>query len=116
MNRATALIRIAIQSRWDWTDGERDETVSSFIHETLEAVTPRVLEDIADNYPERFTSMFVDWAKFRRVRTREQRVNLMIQHVAKNATGLPFGYARAFGDTDVAQSLTPINNKVVSLY
>lgn len=117
MNTAITVIRIGIQKQLKWSEGERDATLFLFLHELEQAVTSKTIEAMAETQPERFVAMFIDWAKHRPLRDQENRIKLLIEHVARNATGVPFGYAKVYGNKDITETpSTHREGNVVSLF
>lgn len=113
MTYTQTALRIAAQRNTKWNPEDRERTIEGFLSEVCQAITPDVLEYLAEHDSKKLESMFLDWVTFRNKRTYRQRVDLLISSVAKVATPVPFSLADALDNPDL-QEPEPISN-VVSL-
>tara|TARA_R110002124_G_C8597316_1_gene483958 strand:+ start:239 stop:559 length:321 start_codon:yes stop_codon:yes gene_type:complete len=90
-----------VQQHTEWTPEGRELTIESFLGEVGQVVTEPVMEWLAEHDPKKLESMFLDWAKYRKRRTAEQRVNLLVMSVARTAPPVTFAFADAGGDKDL---------------
>lgn len=93
MNNTLSRLRLEIGKQTTWSSEERDRTIHVFCDEITQAVTPTVLERIAVKDPEKLSKIFIDWLKYHKQRTPEQRADLFVSMVAKNATHVTFAFA-----------------------
>lgn len=115
MTHTQTVLRIAAQQRTNWNPEDRERTIYGFLDEVCQALTPEVLEYLAEHDPDKLKSMFFDWAGFRKKRDRDQRVSLLIASVAKVATPVPFALADGLGNPDLSTDAEPARGNVVSL-
>jgi hypothetical protein len=114
MSNTLTRLRIITQEETQWDIEGRELTIRLFIDEVSQVVSPDVLEYLADSDTEKLRALFCDWAKYRKERTSEQRISLMVASVAKYASPMPFAYAHIEGNEDLN---APVQNEsnVVSL-
>lgn len=115
MTHTQTVLRIAAQQRTNWSPEDRERTINGFLDEICQALTPEVLEYLAEHDPDKLKMMFFDWVGFRKKRDQDQRVSLLIASVAKSATPVPFALADGLGDSDLSADAEPARDNVVSL-
>lgn len=113
MSKTLTRLRIAVQKHTEWNPEGRELTINGFLEEIGQVVSGQVLEYLAEHDPDKLESIFLDWARYRKRRTAQQRVELLTLSVAKSASPVTFAFADASGDPDLVEPVQRSN--VVSL-
>lgn len=115
MKNTLSRLRLELGRQTTWPAEDRDRTIHVFCDEITQAMTPAVLERMAIKDPEKLSKLFIDWLKHHKQRTPEQRADLFVSMVAKNATHVTFAFANLVEDS-VEEGEQETAENVVSLF